>query len=74
MIDTTNFPLDEQVNQSYAAWAGKPRGIPGFFSRRLTGAIIRSQSSLGRLVMFVFAATAIGLLLIAAFGALDLVR
>jgi hypothetical protein len=65
MIDTAQFPLDEQPKISHAAWAAKPRAMPGFISRRVTGAIIRFQPSLGVLAVALCIASGAGLVMLA---------
>jgi hypothetical protein len=65
MIDTANFPLDEQPKISRPAWAAKTPAMPGFISRRITGAIIRFQPSLGVLAVTLCIASGAGLVILA---------
>jgi hypothetical protein len=66
MIDNASFPLDEQVNQSYADWATRPSSVPDFIGRRAMGAIIRFQpGSLAALAAMLCLASGAGLLLLA---------
>ena len=68
MIDVAAFPLDATTKSSRATWAGKPHAS-NFITRRITGAIIRTQPSLGAMAAGFCIASGIGLLALALLGA-----
>ena len=68
MIDVTAFPLDATTKSSRATWTGKTHAS-NFITRRITGAIIRTQPSLGVMAAVLCAASGVGLLALALLGA-----
>jgi hypothetical protein len=72
MTNVLPFPLDEKPAMSRAGWA-RPHAMPGFISRRITGAIIRFQPSLGTVAVALCAVSGAGLAILALLSARGLI-